>query len=317
MLTILPHIEYLLRDNDCVIVPGFGAFISHRSSAVVENGMLIGPKRLLGFNEALQHNDGLLVNSIMRKAGISYDRAIRVISDDVAALKMQLIESGEAYLEGIGRLLLSEDNLLSFEPLESSSVDGCFFGLQSLRLSLVDDVVAENDTVKEHKPELIYLPVSRNIFKIAASIIVLVAMAFVLSTPISLDDDPDYAGFVSSKSANISPEPIVSNSQKTVVVESDVAQPDKDLEADDLSDIAVGSDAVYYGVVATFKTRRQAELYMRQSSLPNLKINGSGSLYRVYAVSGNSYEKVLAMMEKESLFDVVPDAWIYKDKNNG
>ena len=74
MLTILPHIEYLIRNNDCVIVPGFGAFISHIVPASLgEDGLLTAPCRLLGFNEALQHNDGLLANSLMRKSGVSYD----------------------------------------------------------------------------------------------------------------------------------------------------------------------------------------------------------------------------------------------------
>lgn len=313
MLTILPHIEYLIRSNDCVIVPGFGAFISHTVPASLgEDGLLTAPCRLLGFNEALQHNDGLLANSLMRKSGVSYDKAVRMISGDVEALKLQLKEAGEAYMEGIGRFTLSEDNLLTFEPLENRSalVAGDFFGLDDLRLKSVDSLAQEENAV-EHKPDFVYLPINRNFFKIAASIIVLIAMSFVLTTPISVDKQPDYAGFKSAVKV-MADSSVVSISAVEAAERADSAVVKKAAVVND-APVVVAEDA-YYVVVATFKSRKQAEAYIAGSPLEGLEINDGGGLYRVYAFSGATYGAAKEKMDSSSVLDVVPDAWIYKAK---
>lgn len=316
MLTIIPHIEYLIRGNDCVIVPGFGAFIAHVSPSFVKDGVLVAPCRSVGFNEALQHNDGLLAHSIMRKMRISYDRAMRIIADDVAALKLQLRDAGEADIKGVGRFILSEDNLLMFEPLEggAASAGNMFFGLSDVTLLPIGELDAVEDEKEEHgMAEFFYLPVSRNFFKIAASVIVLVAMAFVLSTPISVGDHPDYAGFKSAdKVAAVTRDSVTAVA--TSVVDSVPVVEDKAQEVE----IVDNNDAPgYYAVVATFKSRRQAKAYIGQSSLQDLKINSTGGLYRVYAISGSSYDEVRTQMVESSLLDDVPDAWIYKDRQNG
>ena len=85
MLTIVRHIEYLLEHNDCVVVPGFGAFIGNIQSAKEDTtGQLLPPCRVLGFNNAITHNDGVLANSIMRRDGVSYEKAVS-INDDGAS----------------------------------------------------------------------------------------------------------------------------------------------------------------------------------------------------------------------------------------
>ena len=76
MITICEHIEYLLRNHDCVIVPGWGAFIAqYQPASFTEDGQMLPPSRLIGFNASISHQDGLLASSVMRREKISYDAA--------------------------------------------------------------------------------------------------------------------------------------------------------------------------------------------------------------------------------------------------
>ena len=57
------HIEVLLFENDCVIIPNFGGFVTHYtpSKRDVKENLFIPPTRVIGFNDQLKLNDGLLV----------------------------------------------------------------------------------------------------------------------------------------------------------------------------------------------------------------------------------------------------------------
>ena len=68
------HIEILLLDNDCVIVPDFGGFMAHHSPAELdkETGSFYPPQRTLGFNSQLTLNDSLLAQSYVEAYDISY-----------------------------------------------------------------------------------------------------------------------------------------------------------------------------------------------------------------------------------------------------
>ena len=65
MVELAKHIEILLLNNDCVIVPGFGGFMAHHVDSVYdeEEKMFLPPSRTLGFNPRLHINDSLLAQS--------------------------------------------------------------------------------------------------------------------------------------------------------------------------------------------------------------------------------------------------------------
>lgn len=59
MIELAQHIEALLLENDCVIVPGFGGFVAHYAPAthVKEENLFLPPTRTIGFNPQLKLND--------------------------------------------------------------------------------------------------------------------------------------------------------------------------------------------------------------------------------------------------------------------
>ena len=71
MKELAQHIEALLLENDCVIIPDFGGFIAHYSPAKIDSdtGQFLPPCRTIGFNAQLILNDGLLTQSYMSVHG--------------------------------------------------------------------------------------------------------------------------------------------------------------------------------------------------------------------------------------------------------
>lgn len=320
MLTIVLHIEYLLRNNDCVVLPGIGAFVAHYSSAYLsDNGILMPPAKMVGFNDAISHSDGLLANSIMRKNRVSYDKACRIIASEVESMKSDLLQYGEFEFGSIGKFQCRDGNRYVFTP-GNATCNTSYFGLDSFAISKLSDRQAQElDACNEHE-DVILFPISRNIFKIAASIIVLCALAFTLTTPIALEDAPDYAGI-----STIAPVRVENNHvEKMVVNDSAVVDSvgvniDIDKEAipengDSVDKLSVNSNPKYYIVVATFKTNRQAERYVEESPLKDkLKVLGKkGKFYRVYVAESDSYSQALSTMDDLEIAETHPDAWIYK-----
>ena len=329
MMTIISHIEYLIKEHECVIIPGFGAFISYYTpSYVTEQGALIPPKLLYGFNAAIKHNDGLLANSIMRKNGISYDEAVDIIDGDVRIIKSQLDDSNEFIFGEIGVFSNAESGVL-FEPNERISYSkSSMFGLRDIQLSEVGKQQQLSDA--SEKKDVVYISLRKDFFRIAASIIVLVVLAFALSTPIALDDAPDYAGvkFVAESQKTVVEQPMKSDvkagRQTSVDTLNTTVSKKKESavspESESHSELAVSPDNYkYYLVIATFRTKKQAELYVKQSAaesdLEAKVLDNGGSLYRVYVAAGNSYDSLSTKLD--DIYGTNPDAWIYKNTRRG
>ena len=81
------YISDLLYRYDCVIVPEFGAFLSHRISAQInkDQHLFFPPKKRLSFNGQIQHNDGLLCNHVAEVEKIPYTKAIEEVQKALAA----------------------------------------------------------------------------------------------------------------------------------------------------------------------------------------------------------------------------------------
>src|SRR5690554_4954365 len=103
------YISDLLYRYDCVTVPEFGAFLTHRVSAKVHETThtFYPPKKALSFNEQLQQNDGLLANYIAEVEKIPYSKALNKISKQVKSIKSYLVEGETIQLKNIGELVLN------------------------------------------------------------------------------------------------------------------------------------------------------------------------------------------------------------------
>ncbi len=133
------HIEILLLNNDCVIVPGFGGFMAHHRPAeyVDEAGMFYPPQRTLGFNSQLRLNDSLLAQSYVEAYDISYPEAVRRIEEEVAEIKQTISIEGAYEFHGIGTIKQNSSEIYDFEPCTAGLLTPELYALNSFAIDLL------------------------------------------------------------------------------------------------------------------------------------------------------------------------------------
>ncbi len=136
VITLERHIEILLLDNDCVIVPGLGGFTAHHVDAryVGEDNLFLPPLRTLGFNPQLKLNDSLLVQSYIEAFDISYPEAQQRLEADVEVVGRKLRNEGIYEFSGIGTLRMNGEGIFLFEPYEAGVLTPSLYGLGSFEM---------------------------------------------------------------------------------------------------------------------------------------------------------------------------------------
>ena len=139
MIELKRHIEILLLDNDCVVVPGLGGFVTHHIDARYDarDGVYLPPLRTLGFNQKLDMNDSLLAQSYVEAYDMSYPEAMRKIDEEVGELKSALEKDGFYDLSDIGTLVVNADGRYEFDPCESGILTPSLYGLSSVDVPLL------------------------------------------------------------------------------------------------------------------------------------------------------------------------------------
>ena len=105
---IIKYITELLYDHECVIVPGFGAFITKEAPATLDyvNNMLLPPSKELAFNGQLVTDDGLLIGYVAKRQGVTTTEAAKMVHDFAMRNLAVLEASGALRLDGMGNLLI-------------------------------------------------------------------------------------------------------------------------------------------------------------------------------------------------------------------
>lgn len=130
-MQITTHIQNLLYRHDCVIVTGFGAFISNKIGARIQDkNIFFPPYKKLGFNASLTHNDGLLANEIAAIESISFEQANLYIANTVQSWNQQL-QAGGLTIPNIGKLQLNSNQQVVFEPNQEANYLTSSFGFSS------------------------------------------------------------------------------------------------------------------------------------------------------------------------------------------
>ena len=134
------YISDLLYRYDCVTIPEFGAFLTKRVSAKIDerNHTFFPPKKVISFNEQLQHNDGLLASYIADSEKIPYEVAVQKISKQVKSIKSFLKDGETLSFSTIGDLILNNDGKIIFEPTHNSNYLTEAFGLSEIKASQVN-----------------------------------------------------------------------------------------------------------------------------------------------------------------------------------
>ena len=127
------YISDLLYRYECVIIPGFGAFLAHKISAYhdAEQNVFFPPKKRISFNAQLKENDGLLSNYIATAENISYTEALGKLQSYAHTLETRILNGETILLDKIGTLTQNESSQIKFEPVSATNYLTEAFGLSS------------------------------------------------------------------------------------------------------------------------------------------------------------------------------------------
>lgn len=161
------YISDLLYRYECVIVPGFGAFLTQYQPAIIHESThaFYPPKKKLSFNAQLTDTDGLLANYIAKKDRIPHEDANAKIASYVRFLFDSLHKGSIVELKNVGSFQLSEEHTLQFEPSYHLNYLSSSFGLSSFTSSQISrEVYKEEIVALEEKTPIAFTPERRASF---------------------------------------------------------------------------------------------------------------------------------------------------------
>jgi len=164
-MTIATYISDLLYRYECVILPGFGAFLSQKVSAEFDEKQqnFYPPKKQLSFNSQLKKNDGLLANYIAEVENLGYKKAVYKIEEYVQQLQLQLEKDKNFTIKNIGTFDVSIEGKLQFEPLTATNFLADSFGLSSIpALSVSREELKKQVEDLEEKAPILFTPERRS-----------------------------------------------------------------------------------------------------------------------------------------------------------
>ena len=294
MISMIEHIEYLMLSNDCVVVPGFGAFIAQYTSSnnCAQNSTFKSPKRSISFNASINHNDGLLANSIAKKALIPYAEALKQIEKSTTICRQALSDGSEVPFGRLGFFISNAEGHIEFIPFHHELANDDFFGLQSFSFPTLAErnaQVATEETVSEtySKPEINIG--RRNWFshkavQIAASIVMLVCLTFALSTPIIVDKPTHQLATLNVPTPTMPKHKVVKTEEISLQKQVEAASEKKE----------ANSNGRYAIIICSLKKQSQVAQYFQENKDINpanvIKKNG---YYMIYFNRGDNYQELV------------------------
>lgn len=194
MIELAQHIETLLLENDCVIVPGFGGFVAHYSPAtrVKEENIFLPPTRIIGFNPQLKLNDGVLVQSYMSAYDTSFADASRIVEKEVNEFIGLLHEEGKAHLDNIGEIQSNIYGNYEFVPYDYKITTPSLYGLDSFEIHELSALQQKEKvlipTYPEKEKKTFEISINRAYLRNAAAMIAAIVLFFAFSTPVENTD---------------------------------------------------------------------------------------------------------------------------------
>lgn len=144
------YIHDLLLENETVIIPGFGAFVSGYQPAEIneESGEISPPSKKITFNPQIRNNDGLLVGYVAEMEGVSHFDALKKIEREREEFLYQLDKGEKITFENTGILWYNDTNEIMFSAFADENLLLDSFGLETASLSFQPE-----EETKEADPE--------------------------------------------------------------------------------------------------------------------------------------------------------------------
>ncbi len=334
MITIDKHISNLTALHDCVIIPGFGAFLAQRIPAQynAEEQLFMPPHRTLCFNPHITIDDALLATSYMRHYGVSYNQATTLLKEDIKKLKNSLARKGEYYFGELGKMSMDIEGTITFTPSENGIDDPANYGFAPLPIA----------TLSQKEERTITIPFSRKRIAQYVAAAAAIIIMFVFVTPLSEHTFKDntkasFGNFASPEQISMMQQ-LTSARPAATANETHAIQPitdsrtaKSDIKAEETPETApaeqvqqiaeetpaanttiVSETKQHHIIVASSPSIDNANLAVTELSTKavlNYRIVECGKRYRISAGAYATQEEAQAQLPK--IQKTFPDAWIY------
>ena len=342
MLRIIEHIEQMLSVHDCVIIPGFGGFVLQVTPTWynAEAHRFEPLHKELVFNETLQHNDGLLIESYRQSEATDYRSAYQLVQADVAELKALLERDGQVEMAPIGIFRRGEEGQLIFEASRDTDwLNASMFGLPAFTIEPLAEelpIPMNVEKMEKRRPDVYYIPVNRRLVRWVAAAVVAIVVFLSASTSVEEVNRSAYtASFVPTEMLNgnmqkdepspAEPEPTSTKVEVTPRAETKPAPVEKPKaetkvvkapapKREAAKTVEAAPQKRYYIVIASLASSEQAAQYMKgvgQKDCPNMAVLQTKGKYRVYAdrftdkAAAEKYQNTLRKNPKYK------DAWLF------
>lgn len=324
MQNLFPHIAYLLSEHDCLILPGFGAFVVQyeKSRKNTEEGVFIPLCKSLGFNPELNSNDGLLAGLLMKERNISYNEANLIVQQFIEELRHSLSTKKTVNIPMVGTFTISENGKTLFTPLAVNlSINAPFFGFSNFHLTTLSDIIVQKENtdiqIADNKRKLFYHSINKRIIKLTGTVAATAAILLLSSTSFDNNSVPrQYAGILTSFNNPVYPEKTDQSSDNNLLILSDSI---------DISPKTIkkepDSPYLYHVIVGSFASEKEA-----LEKLPKIKKDLSPDA-SILKSNNNRYRVYISVFEKEADAELFAqnirkthskynDSWILRKKNN-
>lgn len=345
MIHLAKHIELLLLDNDCVIIPRLGGFVAHYTSATIEDKehIIIPPYRTIGFNPQLKINDGVLAESYMNFYGINFYEANKRMNSEIDELLSILHEEGKYKFVNIGELHFNIYGVYEFKPYDNKLISPDLYGLDTLPIKELSGQSAELVT-STPQPKLIntieseddddrdayIIRLNRTFVRSAIAVAAMILLLFTFSTPIKNNN------ILPDNQAKIIPDEIlnqlknksilnrlVDNEKETTSTK--IVSPAKQTLASKscpkerkIEEPQVQTEESYQLIIASSISKRQAQLLtkeLKRQGYDDAQVLISGKMVRVSIAQCSDEHKAQNMLNKLTKKTEYKNMWVMKEKS--
>ncbi len=320
MNEISQHIEYLVMHNDCVIVPGVGAFIARRFSAALDadGKSLLPPRREVAFNGSVTNDDGLLANSVARKEKLSFEEGRVKVFEYSRLISNSLREEGKFTIGNLGVLSRGEEGVVSFHPMARGLQVARGLGMCAIPVYYPDSASERKITGRENNrfntDKFWYIPIHKGFARIAACFMLVFAVSaslFLAPGDGRLSQRHDLASVIPIETLNVEMKKV---SESPIPVNTVIAEDTEDSgESDKIADrspVNHHSKGKYCLIIATFKSPREVERYV-STLTDKVEVIEVNKLWRVSLGSSDVREDMVAQLSDGKVKDNYPGAWVW------
>ncbi len=297
-MEFIAFIKDLILLHDCVIIPGFGGFVTNYKAAKISNSNFSPPSKAISFNNKLKFNDGLLVNYISDQEGINYIAANKKVEILVQEMNYRLTDGEQISIEGIGNLFYDEGDQLIFDPVQVNNLNLDAFGLSTFKYeSLYAKKISRTARKEDHESiEVIFQ--NRSLRKVMIGIPLMIALAF-----FPIKDNK---------------ENILKSDLSTLTEMIVSAEPAQKVETEVIPEIKnIAVENQYFIIAGSFRSKANASRFLKQKQDEGFEAQNLGLIKGLnYIALGGFPDFASAKAKQLKIKAESPDSgvWIYAKK---